>query len=343
MSGGRGWAMLTTLLQRAWRRRGAVALSLLPLAWAFKALAALRRGLYRCGALASERLPVPVVVIGNITVGGSGKTPLVLWLVEALRRRGIVAGIVSRGHGGKGSVEEVDASSVASQVGDEPLLLKRRCLAPVFVGRDRVAAGRALLRAYPHCQLILADDGLQHYRLQRDFEIAVLDRRGLMNRWPLPAGPLREPTARLSEVDAVVLNGGGAACPPGGGARPAYRMQLVGDELYALTDPQRRCHAADLAHLRLAALAGIGDPQRFFAHVERLGLICTPYAFPDHHAYCAGDIAAIDADALLMTEKDAVKCAGLTDRPVWVLPVSADVEPDLVTLVMEKLYGHSPA
>jgi tetraacyldisaccharide 4'-kinase len=233
--------------------------------------------------------------------------------------------------------------SDAAAVGDEPLMIKRRMEVPVFVGRDRVAAARALIKAYPGCDLIVADDGLQHYRLARDVEIAVVDARGLMNAWPLPAGPLREPPSRLARVDALVINGSRATLPADSGAPPQFRMRLLGDTFHALADPQRTCAAEALAGLRLAAVAGIGDPQRFFAHLTALGLSFTPCAFPDHHRYRAADLAKIDGDALLMTEKDAVKCAGLTDRPVWLLPVTALVEPDLAALVMEKLYGRPPA
>ena len=339
---------LTDLLQRAWQRRGVLAALLLPLAVAFALLAAARRAMYRHGFLSSERLSVPVVVIGNITVGGSGKTPLTLWLIGELQGRGFRPGVVSRGHGGIGHVAEVLADGDAALVGDEPLMMKRRLGLPVFVGRDRVAAARALIEAHPGCDLIVADDGLQHYRLVRDIEIAVVDGRGLMNGWPLPAGPLREPPSRLGRVDALVLNGSPPGLPPGllpnAATGPAqFRMRLVGDIFHALADPERTCVAADLCGLRLAAVAGIGDPGRFFGHLTSLGLSCRFHAFPDHHRYLRADLDAIAADALLMTEKDAVKCAGLTDRPVWVLPVTAQVEPDLVALVMEKLDGRTPA
>ncbi len=334
---------LTDLLQRAWQRRGLPAGLLLPLGAAFALLAATRRAMYRHGLLRRERLSVPVVVIGNITVGGSGKTPLTLWLIGELRERGFRPGVVSRGHGGIGRVTEVLPGGDAAQVGDEPLMMKRRAGLPVFVGRDRVAAARALIAAHPDCDLIVADDGLQHYRLVRDIEIAVVDGRGLLNGWPLPAGPLREPSSRLGRVDALVVNGFPPELPSDTAGPAQFRMRLVGDTFHSLAEPERTCVAADLAGLRLAAIAGIGDPGRFFEHLDALGLSCRFHAFPDHHRYLSADLAAIDADALLMTEKDAVKCAGLTERPVWVLPVTARVEPDLAALVMEKLDGRPPA
>ncbi|MFA7268539.1 MAG: tetraacyldisaccharide 4'-kinase [Sterolibacterium sp.] len=343
---------LSGILRRTWQARGVPALLLLPLAGAFSLLAALRRRLYLLRLFRSERLPVPVVIIGNITAGGSGKTPLTLWLALQLSGRGRHPGIVSRGYGSNlapGQVREVLADSDVREVGDEPLLLKRRSALPVFVGRDRVAAARALLAAHADCDLILSDDGLQHYRLARDVEIAVLDERGLMNGWPLPAGPLRESATRLGSVDALVLNG--LPHVPGCTA-PVFAMRLAGTTFYALADPKRTCDAAALRHQCLAAVAGMGVPRRFFDHLSSLGLEFSAHGFPDHHRYVVADLSAIAADALLMTEKDAVKCTGLTQCPVWVLPISAQVGPaqsgiDLAAhvenCIRERLHGRPPA
>ncbi len=321
------------ILPLAWQQRGPLAVLLLPLAVLFAMLAAVRRLAYRLGWLKSERLPAPVVVVGNIIVGGSGKTPLTLWLAEQLRQDGWKPGIVSRGYAASADrkqVREVLAASAAAEVGDEPLLLKRRSGLPVFVGRDRVAAGRALLAAYPDCDVILSDDGLQHYRLARDVEIALIDGRGLMNGWLLPAGPLREPPRRLARVAALVLNGDETRVPSAAGGVPAFRMRLAGAEFQRLDDPETRCAPADLVGMKLAAVAGIAVPQRFFAHLEGLGLTFSRHAFPDHHRFSDADLAAIEADALIMTEKDAVKCGAYTftlgARPVWVLPVAAQVD-----------------
>ena len=339
------------MLNRIWRSRGALSSALLPLALIFTLLAAVRRAFYRYGLLRTQRLPVPVVVVGNIVAGGSGKTPLVLWLAQELSQRGWRPGIVSRGYGGtvdkNRELAEVSSNSDPAVVGDEPLLLKRRAGLPVFVGRNRVAVGRAMLDAYPDCNLVLSDDGLQHYRLARDVEIAVIDVRGLMNGWPLPAGPLREPAARLAQVDALVLN---AASPPifsGSGQIPCFRMSLAGEVFYRLDQPAQTNTAAALAtaYPRLHAVAGIGEPRRFFEHLAALGLAFTPYAFADHHRYRATDLVFADCDALLMTEKDAVKCAGLIASAgsafpvIWVLPVAAELEPDLAAFVVEKLNG----
>lgn len=322
-----------------WRGRGPRAWLLLPVGLIFFLLAALRRSAYRTGLLHSERMPVPVVVIGNIVAGGAGKTPLTLWLAQRLIALGRKPGIVSRGYGRSGGgVREVGAGeAAATEVGDESLLLARRSGCPVYVGGERTAAARTLLAAHPECDLILCDDGLQHYRLQRDIEIAVVDRRGLLNGWPLPAGPLREPAGRLATVDAVVLHERAMTC-----AVPVFRMRLEGARFYRLDAPAVWSDAAALAWLRLHAVAGIGEPQRFFDHLAALGLSCETHAFPDHHAYAATDLQ-FAGDAILTTEKDALKCAGLATLPIWVLPVDAVVDPDLARFILEKLDGSAPA
>lgn len=307
---------------------------LLPVGLFFFLVVALRRALYRLGVLKSVRLPVPVVVIGNVTAGGSGKTPLVIWLVEALRRNGRRPGVVSRGYGGSADgVVEVLPEGDAARVGDEPLLIRRRTGCPVFVGRDRAAAAQALVEAHG-CDIVVCDDGLQHYRLARDVEIAVVDRRGAMNGWPLPAGPLREPFSRLDEVDAVVANGR---------VGPAsFRMRLEGARFERLGARGDTCSAADLSGKRLLAVAGIGEPQRFFDHLSSLGLRFESHSFPDHHAYAAGDLD-LEGDAILTTEKDAVKFPARLGLPVWILPVVASVEPNLAQLVLEKIDGSPSA
>ena len=285
---------------------------------------------------------MPVIVVGNITVGGAGKTPLTLWLARQLRERGWRPGIVSRGYGGDNAVPRpVTQSSLPAEVGDEPVLLGRRSGVPVWVGRDRVAAGRSLLAAHPDVNLILCDDGLQHYRLARDVELAVFDSRGAGNGWRLPAGPLRESLERLRKVDAVVCNGEpDGRLPPG---LPSFAMRLQAGRFYNLDDSQRQSGAADLAGRQLHALAGIGDPERFFRTLEELGLRFSRHPFPDHHVYSATDLAFAKDGVLLMTEKDAVKCTGLTVGETWVLPVDAELSPALIDLILEKLRGRQAA
>ena len=326
-------------------------LPLLPFSWLFGLLVWLRQGLYRCGAIRSYDLPVPVIVIGNLTVGGSGKTPLVLWLVQRLREKGMQPGIISRGYGGatKG-VQSVAASSKFSIVGDEPLLLAQRSGVPVFIGSDRVAAGRALLAAHTNCDVIISDDGLQHYRLKRLVEIAVFDGRGAGNTKLLPAGPLREPLQRLSTATAVVWNVASDSQKSINNtpiSLPQFTMHLAGHRFCALTDPQKHCTANDLQRKRLYAIAGIGDPSRFFAQLKVLGLDVEAHPFSDHHNYNTADLAFANDGVLLMTEKDAVKCAGIVTREAWVLPVDAQIDTSpnnnsLLNIVLEKLDGHSP-
>lgn len=313
---------------------------LLPVSLLFYLLVSVRRLAYRAGILRSYRLPVPVVVVGNITVGGSGKTPLILHLAQHLLAAGVQPGIVSRGYGATSRhAREVQASSTVDDAGDEALLLKRRCGVPVFVGRDRVAVARALLSAYPQCTVILCDDGLQHYALRRDVEIAVLDRRGVMNGWMLPAGPLREPLSRLAEINACVLNKSSVSIRAN---IPMFRMHLAGSRFSLLGNETEQCDASALAGVRLHAFAGIGEPQRFFDHLAALGLRVEPHAFADHHRYIAADFR-IDAAAILTTEKDAVKCSGLTTIPIWVLAVDAEVEPDIAKFVLGKINGSASA
>ena len=327
-----------------WRGRGLLAWLLLPLGLLFFLAVALRRRLYRAGLLRRTRLAVPVVVVGNITAGGAGKTPLTIWLARALQAAGRHPGVVSRGYGRSDTrVRKVGAGDTAADVGDEPLLIARRSGCPVVVGADRVAAAQALLELHPECDVIIADDGLQHYRLARDVEVVVCDGRGVMNGWPLPAGPLREPVSRLRVADALVLNG---RCTAAVAGVAVFRMDLAGELFYRLDDPAQVCSAAELAGKRLHALAGIGDPSRFFSHLAALGLSCEAHAFPDHHRYFADDFPR-SGDAIVTTEKDAVKFPVgpplPVPLPVWVLPVDARIAPDLAQFVVERIDGRPPA
>lgn len=316
---------------------------LYPFSLVFRELSALRRAAYRYGLLRATRLPVPVVVVGNITVGGSGKTPLVIHLANALKRKGRRPGIITRGYRGNAPRPvQVPMNGAPEVFGDEALLLARNCGCPVFVGRDRVAAGRALLAADPECDVILADDGLQHYRLVRDVELAVFDSRGVWNGWCLPAGPLREPVSRLASVDALVLNEIAVLPAPTFG-QPLFRMTLEGREFRSLDQTRGVQTVAGLAGLELHAVAGIGAPERFFAHLRAIGVEFAEHAFPDHHWFTPADLD-FGGDAILTTEKDAVKLASLKlSLPVWVLPVAARLSPDLGEFVLEKLNGCPPA
>ncbi|MGB4065689.1 MAG: tetraacyldisaccharide 4'-kinase [Azonexus sp.] len=332
--------MFARWLQRQWfeQRRLTPALwLLLPLSWLYSLLSVLNRRLAR-----PERLPVPVIVVGNLIVGGAGKTPLTLWLAQQLKARGWRPGIVSRGYGRSGDgVVLVSADSRPEAVGDEPLLLARRSGVPVCVGRQRAAAGAALLAAHPEVNVLLCDDGLQHYALARDVELVVFDGRGAGNGWRLPVGPLREPLARLATVDAIIGNNLKSSLPA---SAPTFAMTLQPGSFYRLDDPQQTCLAESLrGRGALHALAGIGNPGRFFQTLETLGLNCENHPFPDHHRYSAADLAFAKGGILLMTEKDAVKCAGLTAGETWVLPVEAELSPALIELILEKLHGRQAA
>ncbi|HEX4986820.1 MAG TPA: tetraacyldisaccharide 4'-kinase [Burkholderiales bacterium] len=328
-----------SFVDRHWYRLSWLSVLLLPAAALFAAVSALRRALYRAGLLPRVRLPVPVVVVGNIAAGGTGKTPLVLWLCDYLAAQGRNPGIVSRGYGGTGRVMQASASS-AADTGDEPALLAQRGRCPVWVGRDRAAAARALLAAHPGCDVVVCDDGLQHYGLQRDVEIAVVDGlRGNGNGLPLPAGPLRESASRLREVDAVVVTGDGVALP----ARArAFAMSLEGAAFRNLLDPQRRRQAGEFRGERVHAVAGIGNPARFFGQLRALGVDAVEHSFPDHHAFAPGELDFPGADAIVMTEKDAIKCRHFARGNHWMLPVSARVDAALGRLVLEKLGAHGP-
>ena len=320
---------------RHWYRLSLVSMLLFPVSLVFRLLVALRRRLYSFGVLPSARMPVPVIVIGNVTVGGTGKTPLVLWLAQVLRRKGKRPGILSRGHGGRNAEpREVNVGDAAATAGDEPLLLAERSRCPVWIGADRAACARALLAAHAGCDVILCDDGLQHYGLQRDFEIAVEDERGLGNGWVLPAGPLREPAGR--RVDATVINGGRSR--PG-----AFRMELRPAGLYRVGDPGRPVDLSEMSGRRLHAVAGIGNPGRFFAQLERMGLAFTPHAFPDHHAFRPADLEFAECDFVLMTEKDAVKCRQFERRDLIALRVDAETDPALADLILKRIDGRAPA
>jgi tetraacyldisaccharide 4'-kinase len=329
-----GWKQA---IAAGWQRRGANAL-LLPPAYLFAAVVALRRVLYRAGVLKVVRLPVPVIVVGNITAGGSGKTPLTLYLAQKLALHGWHPGIVSRGYGGNlEGIRAVTPESDPVEVGDEPLLLARRAGCPVFVGHDRVAAARSLLEAHPACDVLIADDGLQHLRLARDVELIVIDERGTGNGWPLPAGPLRDCPQRIAAADALVLNGDDASAPGRVTAPEIFRMRLVGARLRNVRDPRKSCEAGELRGKRLHAIAGTGNPARFFRLLDEMGLQFATHAFPDHHSYCAADLAFADAEALLMTEKDAVKCSAFAPGNAWHLPVEAMLAPDLAEWVANRL------
>jgi tetraacyldisaccharide 4'-kinase len=317
-------------LERHWQRLTPISVLLLPLGLLFCAAVQLRRALYRRRWLPTVKLPVPVIVVGNITVGGTGKTPLVIWLARVLKNAGYSPGIVTRGY--RGTSRDwpltVTPDTPAALAGDEAVLLARRAACPVVAGPDRVADGQRLIGQ--GCDVIVSDDGLQHYRLRRDLEIAVIDgARRYGNGLCLPAGPLREPLGRLKEVTLRVTTGAPQAGEIG--------MQLEPDGFYRLASPTTR---ADAGHFRanpVHAAAGIGNPQRFFDTLRALGLTVIPHAFPDHHAFRAEDLEFGDGRQVIVTEKDAVKCQAFAGPQLWVLAVSARPEGGLAEQILQRL------
>ncbi|MFC0445113.1 tetraacyldisaccharide 4'-kinase [Pseudidiomarina halophila] len=313
-------------LQRVWYRKDVPAYLwlLLPLHAVFVVLSTLRRWRYRLRP--AKPLPVPVIVVGNISVGGTGKTPVTLALVEHLKAQGECPAIIARGYGGKGPFPlRVQRTTPAAACGDEPLLLAQRTQVPVIVAPDRRAAAVRVLEEAPETTVIISDDGLQHYALPRQFEIAVVDaERGLGNGWRLPIGPLREPAARLQQVDAVILNGSDKTDQGflRGARAHSYPMSLTAKAWRRVTDD---AEVATLPAGKTLALAGIGNPQRFFTTVQNLeSRSFSTRDYPDHYQFTAADLAQFSAyDVLLMTEKDATKWRGFAHQHCYYLPVSA--------------------
>ncbi|WP_458072059.1 tetraacyldisaccharide 4'-kinase [Rhodanobacter sp. BL-MT-08] len=319
---------LIDTLESAWYGGGRAPWWTSPLSIFYGAAIALRRALYRAGALRSVALPVPVIVIGNLSVGGTGKTPLTIAVVDELRKRGFRPGVVSRGYGGtQRDPLLLESAPDPSLVGDEPCLIHASG-APVAVGRDRPAAARLLLDA--GCDVVIADDGLQHYRLARDVEICVIDgARRFGNRRLLPAGPLREPMRRLQRADLRVCNGGDAA-------DGEYAMRLVGGLVVSLVGDRRESLQA-FAGLRVHAVAAIGNPQRFFDSLRGAGIEVIEHAFADHHRFAPAELDFADDLPLLMTDKDAVKCRGFAQPHWWRVPVRAGLLDAFYAVLVERI------
>lgn len=301
-------------IEHYWRSINLVSVLLLPLAVLFCSIALTRKALYRCGLLKSYKAPVPVLVVGNISVGGTGKTPLIIELIKQLQQRGFKPGVISRGYGGQSTSwpQQVVEDSTPQQVGDEPVLIYQHTGAPMVVGPDR-RQDIELLLSTANCDLILSDDGLQHYALQRDVEIAVVDAQRLFgNRFCLPAGPLREPVRRLKQVDLTLYNGTGMS-------EDSFLLHAA--ECSSVCDTGIKKSLQDFSNTTVHAVAGIGHPQRFFSMLEEAGINVIAHVFPDHHDYCSKDVSFADDLPVLMTEKDAVKCRDFDLDILWSVPV----------------------
>lgn len=308
-----------------WYRRSwhVVTLTLLPLSWLFAAVVSFRRYLYHVGIISHAKIVTPVVVVGNITAGGTGKTPFVIWLAAFLKSRGYRPGIVSRGVGGKRHRQPhwVSVTSSVQEVGDEALLLAQQTHCPVVICTDRASAAKYLL-SRSDCNIIISDDGLQHYKLNRHIEIALIDGvRELGNRCYLPAGPLREPASRLKEVDFVVVNyRSNPLCTSA--FMHAHPMQLEATHMASLKTNATQFFN-DFTQKKVHAIAGIGHPEQFFMMLREKGFDIIPHAFSDHYAYQAKDITFADDLPIVMTEKDAVKCLPFANNQHWSVKAKA--------------------
>lgn len=315
-----------------WYGPSAVAAALRPVSWIYRLLVAVRRAAYVLGALRVTQFNVPVIVVGNITVGGTGKTPLVIWLANRLRREGYSPGVVARGYRGTARhwPQQVRPDSDPVTVGDEAVVLARRCRCPVAVGPDRVAAVDAMLE-YHGCDVIVCDDGLQHYALGRDLEIVVIDGvRRFGNGYCLPAGPLREPVTRLRSVDFIAVNGGSSL-------RREYPMRLQVGEVRNLRDERISYPPQEFPHRQVHAVAGIGRPARFFQQMRQLGFSIVEHPFPDHHRFTPEDVAFDDDLPVVMTEKDAVKCRRFCGADAWYLAVEARPDERMETRLLARI------
>jgi len=331
-------AGLRARLEAAWYGGAPVPAWASALEHLYAALLRVRRALYAAGIRRSTRVDVPVVVVGNLTVGGTGKTPLVATLGTELRQRGWSPGIALRGYGGsQRSAGLLPADADPARRGDEAVLLARATGLPVATGRARVDAARLL--AGHGCDLVLCDDGLQHWALARDIEILVIDgERRFGNGRLLPAGPLREPVERAARVDHVVVNGATAA-------EGEVTMRIVGQRALALDGSARALALDGLRGRRVHAVAGIGNPERFFAMLERFGIVVARHPLADHHAFDGSELAFADDDLVLVTEKDAVKCACFADARTFVVPVEAELPASFVDRIHADLHAlrRSPA
>lgn len=326
-------------INRVWYEGSMWFLPLLPLSWLYALVTSLRRYLYRSGIWRSRNAGVPVIVIGNITTGGTGKTPLTVMLVQELRQRGFSPGIVSRGYRGNvgASPIAVTAKSDPAIVGDEPVLLAKRCLCPVVVHPNRVAAAKTLRDQ--GVDVIIADDGLQHYRLARDVEIAVVDGKRLWgNQRLLPAGPLREPVSRLRSVNHILVQGGGASVsiPGMNEAMSVTEFSLRLLEVCRL-DGESSKSLEDFKGQRIHAVAAIGNPDRFFDALEEYGMDVIRHPFPDHATLTDADLAFDEQCDVLMTEKDAVKCRGIASEKIWYVPVEVMLGEAAKNTLMEQI------
>ena len=328
--------MLIKKIQKSWYNKNSLTAILLPFSWLFCLLVQIRRLLYRLRIFRTSHLDVPVIVVGNITVGGTGKTPLVIELANLLKKHGYRPGVISRGYGGKARTwpQQVRWDGDPTMVGDEAILIARRTHCPMAVGPDRAASAKALLK-YTDCNVIISDDGLQHYALGRDVEIAVIDGiRRYGNEKCLPAGPLREPVKRLDQVNFKITNG--IASPE------EFAMTYKAEKLCRADDPAVTLDLSSLENQTVHAIAGIGNPQRFFDQLKQSGLEIIEHAFPDHYPFKKSDLDFGEIQPIVITEKDAVKCQRFYLHNVWYQPIKAILDnqfTEQLLVMLERING----
>lgn len=317
-------------IEKLWYADHPLKYFLIPVSWIYVVIISIRRFCYQAGILTVKEVDAPVIIVGNISVGGTGKTPLVLWLVEHFRSKGLKPGIVSRGYGGIESAkpQQVRPDSNPKLVGDEPVLMARNTLSPVAVAKKRRLAAEQLIKHYK-CNLIICDDGLQHYNLGRDIEIAVIDGvRRFGNNRCLPAGPLREPQSRLKNCDMIVSKFKAG--------RHEYKMDYEYGDLISLSNPEKQLKLSDLTGQQVHVIAGIGNPDSFFSYIRSHNIQVIKHEFSDHHLYSEEDIHFHDGLPVLMTEKDAVKCFSFASQPHWYMPLKANLS-EAFTVRLENL------
>ena len=328
--------MLIKKIENSWYSKNLLTIALLPLSWLFCLAVQVRRLLYRLSILPTTQLSVPVIVVGNITVGGTGKTPLVIELVNLLKEQGYRPAVISRGYGGKARSwpQQVRWDGDPTMVGDEAILIARRTCCPMAVGPDRVASAQALLK-HTDCNIIISDDGLQHYALGRDIEIAVIDGvRRYGNEKCLPAGPLREPLKRQARVDFRITNG-----VPG---PDEFAMTYKAQKLRRADDPAVTLEISSLENQTVHAVAGIGNPQRFFDQLKKSNLDIVEHAFPDHYPFVKEDLDFGEIQPIVITEKDAVKCQRFYLHNVWYQPIKAIIDSQFteqLLVMLERING----
>jgi tetraacyldisaccharide 4'-kinase len=325
-------------IQRGWSSPGWINYLLLPVTWIYLALTGIRKLMYRYGIFATGHLDAPVIVVGGISSGGSGKTPLVIALARYLHKQGYRPGIISRGYGGNSAYwpRQVDQATTAELVGDEPQLMYELAGVPVVVGPDRIADGRQLLKDNG-CDVVVSDDGFQHFRLHRDLDIVVIDTQaGFGNGWCLPSGPLREPVSALQRAGMIVINGNAeteAALP--GALSGAMSMTMNPGDCYNLVTGESR-DLASFSGSMVNAVAGIGNPERFFRQLEQTGIELRRHPFPDHYRFLPSDLEFENDGPVLMTEKDGIKCRTMEIKTsVWIVRANVDLDPNFYTRIDE--------